>query len=125
MTEGVQPSFRIRDRPIGGGEDDAGRADRRADRARPRDPHPHGASRLIAGAGDDRRTRRQPRAPRGFVRHAGANLRRFEHRGSSRTSMPTASSRSVDQRLYATSSISVPDASATSIACSPLIRQRM
>ena len=45
--------------------------------------------------------------------------------GSSRESISAASSIGCDQQRPATSSINVPDASATSIACSPLRRKRM
>jgi hypothetical protein len=82
------------------------------------------------------RRRRSPRAAaigvpaagqwtNGLRRDARADRRRLEDGGQQPESISAASSIGCDQQRLATSSISVPDASATSIACSPLSRKRM
>ena len=124
MAEGVQAALRIERRAIGSGEDDAGGADGGADGAGD-DAHAGGAGRLVAGPGDDRRTGfadrwRSAPAAETFPHTSGDSYRA----GSSDLSMPAALSTSLDHRRCATSSISVPEASAMSVARSPVRRKR-
>ena len=125
MTERVKTSFRIERRTIGRRKHDSGRADRHADRARPSDAHADRTGRLIAGAGNDRRALEQalfrlPPLDETRAQTSGDSNRR----GSTTESSPAASTISCDHVRCATSSISVPDASATSVAYSPLSRRR-
>ena len=77
VAERVDTALGIERRPLGGGEDDAGRADRDAHRSRARDAHAHGARCLVAGASDDRRARRESGGGRRLAGHVRADLRRF------------------------------------------------
>ena len=118
VAEGVQPAPGIERRTIRGGKDHAGGSNRRADYAGSRDADADRARCLVSCAGNDGSAKLQTGGACASFRNAAANVLRLEKFGQHLRRI------SVDHLRLATSSMRVPEASATSIADSPVRRRR-
>ena len=122
VTHRMHAPARIEGRRFAVREDDAGRAERREDDARRDDTVAHRARRVIARATDDRRAfiQSQRAAPSG-VSVPVTSCDSYNFPSTDLSICSSESSLSLQAR-FATSSSSMPEASETSVAYSPVIR---